>query len=115
MQLGSWSAKVLDELGPAVLLQATPLGSLHRDPDERPLPEYGFRPGCVALDMVYQPRWTRWLRDAAHAGAVPVPGAAMFLHQARAQVRLFTEREVDVETLRQALAGSAVGDAAALP
>ena len=121
VQLGSLTAGVLEGLAPAVILQATPLGGVGRDPEERPVPEYRFTPGTVVLDMVYQPRWTRFLRDAAAAGAVVVPGAAMFLHQARAQVALFTgaaggkAHSPGIETLRGLLAGTAVGDAAPCP
>ncbi|MCB9887314.1 MAG: type I 3-dehydroquinate dehydratase [Planctomycetes bacterium] len=118
VQLGSMTAGVLEELAPAVILQATPLGSVGREPDERPVPDYRFVPGTMVLDMVYQPRWTRFLRDAAAQGAVVVPGAEMFLHQAAAQVELFTSAcggkavAVATETLRSLLAGTAVGDAA---
>lgn len=115
VQVAEFSASCLRRLDPAVILQATPLGSRGSDETNRPLPDYRFTPGTVVLDMVYQPRWTRFLVDARREGAVPVPGAAMFLEQARAQVRLFTGAELPVATLRELLAGSAVGDAAPPP
>lgn len=115
VQLAEFSAAALRRLEPAVILQATPLGSRGGDESVRPLPDYRFAPGTVVLDMVYQPRWTRFLVDARRDGAVPIPGAAMFLGQARAQVRLFTGAELPVATLRELLAGSAVGDAAPPP
>ena len=87
VQLGSLSDVVLQELAPAVVLQATPVGGLGRDRDERLVPGFRPAPGAVVLEMVYQPYWTNFLRDAAAAGARVVPGAAMFLGQARAQVR----------------------------
>lgn len=114
VQLGSLGSNVLRDLDPAVILQATPLGSLGREPDERPVPDYRFTAGTVVMDMVYQPRWTRFLRDAAADGATVVPGADMFLHQAAAQVALFTGAKVAIDTLRGLLAGTAVGDAAPL-
>lgn len=107
VQLGSLSTALLQELQPAVLLQATPVGSLGRDPEERLLPDHQVPEGCVVLDMVYQPPWTRFLRDAQAAGGVAVPGAAMFLGQARAQVRHFTGHTVDAPLLRSCLAGTA--------
>jgi shikimate dehydrogenase/3-dehydroquinate dehydratase type I len=107
VQLGSLSERVLDELRPAVVVHATPVGGLDREGDERLVP--GWRPaeGTVVLDMVYQPRWTRLLRDTQAAGGIAVPGLAMFLEQARAQVRLFTGKDVDAAMLRSFLAGSA--------
>ena len=64
-------------------------------------------PDTVVLDMVYQPRETRLLRDAAAAGARTVPGVDMFLAQAAAQVQLFTGGRIEVEVLRGFLAGTA--------
>jgi shikimate dehydrogenase len=106
VQLASLSTAVLDELRPVVVVQATPVGSLGRDIDERLLPDWRPQAGTVVFDMVYQPHWTRFLRDAAAAGAIAVPGAAMFLGQARAQVRWFTGATVEPELLRQCLAGT---------
>ncbi len=105
-QLASLSERVLDELQPAVVVHATPVGSQGRDVDERLLPAWRPRPGTVVLDMVYQPHHTRLLRDCAAAGAVVVPGIEMFLGQARAQVRLFTGKDVETAVLRGFLAGA---------
>ncbi len=106
VQLASLSERVLGEIRPAVVVQATPVGGAGRDPEERLLS--GWRPatGTTVLDMVYQPQWTRFLRDAAAAGATAVSGVEMFLAQAAAQVRLFTGRDVPAATLRQFLAGA---------
>lgn len=108
VRLGSLSERVLAEAAPAVVVHATPVGSLGRDGDERLLPGWTPAPGTVVLDMVYQPNPTRLLRDAAAAGAVAVSGVEMFLGQALAQVRLFTGRAVEPAMLRHALAGTAV-------
>ena len=59
--------------------------------------------------MVYQPRWTRLLLDAAAAGCRVVPGVEMFLGQAQAQVRWFTGTELPIAVLRTLLAGTAAG------
>lgn len=99
VRLASWSDHVLTALAPAVVVHATPLGGLGRDAEERALPEFRPRAGSHVLDMVYQPRWTRLLRDAAAAGAHAVPGMAMFLAQAQAQVRSFTGSELPTEVL----------------
>ncbi|MCU0866566.1 MAG: type I 3-dehydroquinate dehydratase [Planctomycetes bacterium] len=109
IRLGSLSVPLLDELAPAVVVQATPVGSLGRDQDERLVPAWRPRPGTYVLDMVYQPRLTRLLRDAAAAGAVVVPGVEMFLCQAQAQCKRFTGIELAVEELRSLLAGTAAG------
>jgi shikimate 5-dehydrogenase len=65
----------------------------------------------VVLDMVYQPRMTRLLRDCAEHGAIPVAGAEMFLTQAAAQLELFTGQSLAESELRTFLAGTAAGGA----
>ncbi|MEY4675083.1 MAG: Shikimate dehydrogenase [Planctomycetota bacterium] len=108
VRLGSLQQRLLDELQPAVVVHATPVGSSGR-PDEhaRLLPQWKPLPGTFVLDMVYQPVRTRLLADARAEGAVPVPGVEMFLTQAAAQVEHFTGRRLDEEELRRFLAGSA--------
>ncbi|MGE3175251.1 MAG: type I 3-dehydroquinate dehydratase [Planctomycetota bacterium] len=107
VRLGGLSAKVLDALQPAVVVHATPVGSAGRDPEERLLPEWTPQPGTAVLDMVYQPRHTRLLRDAAKAGAIAIPGSEMFLTQAAAQVEKFTGVYLPESELGTFLAGTA--------
>jgi len=106
VHLCSMSSDLPAGLDPAVVVNATPLGGLGRDADERPLPNWRPKAGTVVHDLVYQPHTTRWLRDAAAAGAVIVPGVEMFLHQASAQIRRFTGMSIEPDELRLFLAGT---------
>lgn len=58
--------------------------------------------GQVAADLVYAPRPTPWLVAAAAAGARPVDGLGMLVHQAAAQLVLWTGEEAPVEAMWQA-------------
>ncbi len=107
VRLGSLSERVIGELLPSVVVHATPVGSLDRDPGERLLPGWKPAAGTVVMEMVYQPYWTRLLREAADAGATVVPGVDMFLAQAQAQVKLFTGKVLEPASLRAFLAGTA--------
>jgi shikimate dehydrogenase len=49
-----------------------------------------LRVGQVAVDLVYAPRVTPWLAAAAAAGATTVDGLGMLVHQAAAQLELWT-------------------------
>jgi 3-dehydroquinate dehydratase/shikimate dehydrogenase len=110
VQLRELAPTLPDDLRPAVVVNATPLGSLGRCDEERPLPDWNPSPGVVVHDMVYQPHLTRFLREVAAAGAIVVPGVEMFLAQACEQVRLFTSATVDPELLRACLAGTAAAE-----
>lgn len=73
------------------------------------------RADAVLLDVVYHP-WPGALNAAWQAsGGTVVPGWLMLLHQAVAQVRLFTGRQPDVEAMRQALHARLVGEPAVAP
>jgi shikimate dehydrogenase len=56
----------------------------------------------VAADLVYAPRPTRWLVEAAAAGARGVDGLGMLVHQAAAQLALWTGVAAPVEAMWQA-------------
>jgi shikimate dehydrogenase len=58
--------------------------------------------GQVAADLVYAPRPTPWLVEAAVAGAYPVDGLGMLVHQAAAQLVLWTGEDAPVEAMWQA-------------
>jgi shikimate dehydrogenase len=62
-----------------LIVNATPLGMRPEDPS--PVPAAWLRNGQVVADMVYRPPVTALLRDASHAGAMPVGGLGMLVSQ----------------------------------
>jgi 3-dehydroquinate dehydratase/shikimate dehydrogenase len=67
-----------------------------------PLPAHLLR-GKVVFDAVYNPAFTRLLRDARRMGCRVVTGTEMYINQAARQVRLFTGRRADVKAMRRIL------------
>ncbi|MGB3967215.1 MAG: hypothetical protein WBO45_10810, partial [Planctomycetota bacterium] len=112
VQLGSLSERVLAELAPAVVVNATPVGSEAGGAGERLVPGWMPTAGTVVVDSIYRPATTRLLRDAAAAGAAVIPGLELFLGQAAAQVRVFTGKDVSTSVLRSLLAGVGAGGVA---
>lgn len=101
----------LDRVAAAeIIVHATPLG-MWPNVDATPLPSAPFHPGQTVLDAVYNPAETRLLAEARAAGASVVPGHRMFLHQAAAQFRLFTDHEAPLEAMDYALLTAFKGDA----
>ena len=64
-------------------------------------------PGQVATDLVYVPRQTTWLAEAAAAGATTLDGLGMLVHQAAAQLMLWTGQDPPVEAMWQAAESAA--------
>jgi shikimate dehydrogenase len=58
--------------------------------------------GQVVIDLVYAPRPTPWLAAAAAAGATAVDGLGMLVHQAAAQLELWTGFPAPVDVMWQA-------------
>jgi shikimate dehydrogenase len=88
-----------------LIVNATPLGmagAFHGGPADWLVAPELLHPGQVAADLVYAPRPTRWLVEAARAGAHPVDGLGMLVHQAAAQLELWTGQPAAVEAMWQA-------------
>jgi shikimate dehydrogenase len=97
-----------------IIVQSSSLGMRH-GPDERANPVLAelMHPGQVAFDLVYVPEETPFLRAAAEAGARPVGGLAMLVHQGAEAFRLWTGAppplDVMFEAAREALAARSAG------
>eukprot|EP00736_Rhodelphis_marinus_P011222 Rmarinus@m.20896 len=87
-----------------VVINATPVGTAP-DTEGSPVPETFFteRGVSCALDVVYRPFKTRFIRDAEKAGCVVVPGIEMFVRQAAMQLEIwFPGLSAPVEEMREA-------------
>ena len=70
--------------------------------DQSPLDPALLRAGQVVVDLVYHPVETALLKAAIAAGARPVGGLGMLVHQAARQFRLWTGLEAPVAAMRRA-------------
>jgi 3-dehydroquinate dehydratase/shikimate dehydrogenase len=73
------------------------------EPDihETPLAKEALKSYEVVFDVVYTPRNTRLLQEAAEAGAVVVSGVEMFIRQAIGQFKLFTDGFAPEDYMRE--------------
>lgn len=93
-------AWLLREAG--VLVNATPLGS---GPYEgvSPLPAgVPLRPGLVVVDLVYRPRRTALLRQAAAAGCRTAAGVEMLVEQGGRSFEIWTGQAAPLKVMRTA-------------
>ena len=86
-----------------LVIHSTPLGMRH-GPDEAatPLPADCFQPGQAAFDLVYTPERTPFLHAAGAAGARPIGGLGMLVHQGAESFRLWTGLEPPLEVMFEA-------------
>ena len=94
-----------------LVVNATPVGMSGSGAD-RPgggwvLPPSSLHRGQVVVDLIYAPRPTPWLAAAADAGAATVDGLGMLVHQAAAQLELWTGSPVPVDLMWRAATAAA--------
>jgi shikimate dehydrogenase len=100
--LGAHGAGALSDLSGLpcdVLVNATSVGLRSSD---SPVPAEAIPPRAVVMDVVYDPRRTRLLGDAAARGARVVEGRWMLVYQAAEQLRIWSGREAPVEVMAEA-------------
>jgi len=85
-----------------LVVNATPLGTRGERENETPATVSQLRGARVAYDLVYNPRETRFLREASAAGCATVGGLAMLVAQAAAQFKLWTGTDAPLEVMRDA-------------
>lgn len=106
------SASQLDDLRDSDLwIQTTTLGMRKggQDPDTSPVPGDGWRSllgdaiDPVAVDIVYRPLRTPFLRSATSAGMQTINGSGMLLYQGAAAFEAWTGKTAPVDVMRKAL------------
>jgi shikimate dehydrogenase len=79
-----------------ILVNCTNVG-MHPDTDSTPVEKKYFHQGMVVFDAIYNPRETRFLREAREAGCRTQNGLKMLLYQGLASSKLWTGVEVSEE------------------
>ena len=85
-----------------LVINATPLGLKEKDP--LPIEPKALRGARAALDMVYGPGETRWVRALRAAGVTAHDGREMLVQQGVAAfTRFFPDRQGPIEVMRAAV------------
>ncbi len=84
-----------------LLVNATPVG-MHPDVEQSPVPAECLT-GEWVYDLVYNPRETRLLKDAASRGCKTISGMEMFIGQAMKQQQIWCGGPVPEQAMREAL------------
>lgn len=90
-----------------LIVNATPVGL---SPNDAPLlTRNDFRAGQFVFDAIYEPARTRFLDEAAAAGARVANGLVMLLHQGAAAFEIWFNRPAPLEPMRRALRAASLG------
>ncbi len=85
-----------------VIINCTPVG-MHPNVDDSPMPPAGFRSGTIAMDTVYHPENTMFLKLARERDCKTISGVDMFIRQAAIQSHLYTDQDAPVEVMRDVI------------
>lgn len=87
----SWREAELQPLLEAakLIIQATPLGMEPHPEALPPLPYDALHPGQIAVDLIYRPWETRFLREVRRRGLTALNGWPMLVHQAALAAELW--------------------------
>jgi 3-dehydroquinate dehydratase/shikimate dehydrogenase len=90
----------LSRLDAKLLVNCTSIG-MHPNVDATPVPTEYLKPDMVVFDTVYNPAETLLLKQAKAQGAKTIDGIAMFVNQAAAQFKLFTDHPANTDLMRR--------------
>ena len=90
----------LIEAYPQIVVNGTSVGMAPKDGASPVDPEL-FKKDMIAMDTVYTPRETKFLKDARARGAEVVDGVDMFVRQANHQFRLWTGRPMPTDVVKE--------------
>lgn len=85
-----------------LLINATNVGMAPNE-EKSLVPKDLLSPALFVSDIVYHPRETRLLKDAAHAGCKCLGGITMLLHQAADAFHLWTGQEMPLDRIQSDL------------
>jgi len=85
---------------PDLLVNCTRVG-MWPEVDDTPFPAERLRSESLVFDTIYRPQETRLIKDAKASGCKTVGGLEMFIQQAAAQYRIWTDKQADIALLQR--------------
>lgn len=82
-----------------ILINTTPVG-MHPNINSSPVPLRFIKKKAVVFDIVFNPYYTKLLKDAEKKGCITIPGLEMLVNGAAMQFRLWTGRNPPKQLMR---------------
>jgi 3-dehydroquinate dehydratase/shikimate dehydrogenase len=92
----------LKSLDAKLLINCTSIG-MHPNVDATPVPKESLKRGMAVFDTVYNPAQTLLLKEAKKKRIKTIDGISMFVNQAMAQFKLFTQTDGNAELMRNVI------------
>ena len=99
----------LKNLGAKLLINCTSIG-MHPNVEATPVPAESLKRGMAVFDTVYNPAKTLLLKQAKKKRMKNIDGISMFVNQAMAQFKLFTQTDGNAELMRKVVCDSLPGE-----
>jgi 3-dehydroquinate dehydratase/shikimate dehydrogenase len=92
----------LESLNAKLLINCTSIG-MHPNVEATPVPKESLKRGMTVFDTVYNPAQTLLLKEAKKKRIKTIDGVSMFVNQAMAQFKLFTQTDGNPELMRETI------------
>lgn len=92
--------KMMTSISPDIIINTTSVG-MYPNTKESPVDKKVFKNSSLAMDIVYNPVETRFLREAKMEGLKTVSGIGMFVYQGEAQFRKWTGLNFPVQIMKE--------------
>src|SRR3989338_114500 len=83
-----------------IIINSTPLGMKGQHENETPLPKNLIKKSQIVFDIVYNPRETRFIKEAKEKGAITICGDKMILNNVLLQFELFTGQKLNKNNIK---------------
>lgn len=83
-----------------VIINTTSIG-MSPHVEEMPWTTDGLKPNCLCSDLIYNPLYTRWLKEAKDKGARVLNGVGMFVGQGSAAFERWTGMKPDMKRMTE--------------
>jgi len=90
----------IEKLKPEIIINTTSVG-MYPDIDKSPVEKSLFKAKGIAVDIVYNPLNTKFLRDASMSGFKSVSGVGMFVYQGGLQFEKWTNRKFPFQIMKE--------------
>ena len=90
----------LENLDVKLLINCTSIG-MHPNVEATPVPKELLKRGMTVFDTIYNPAATLLLKEAKKKRIKAIDGISMFVNQAMAQFKLFTNKDANPDLMRQ--------------